>query len=295
MKNCVVIGGPTSKKLAKNIAKNLKVKYIPTILKTFPDGESKITIKRNMKFKMAIIVQSTHPPVDSNIIHTLSIISKAREIANKVYAVIPYIGYAKQDKEFLKGEIITLKVIANLFHSVGCSKMIVVDIHSTESLRFFQMPITNITAVELLGNYCKKLRLKEPLVISPDLFWKKKAERFANIIGANTIALNKQRDRESGRLSIVSDKIKITKKHDLIIFDDMISTGNSVMEAIQFVGRKKFRKIVVVCTHPVLVGNSERMLKKKGVSNIIGTNSIEGKFAKVDLTQIIVKSIKLAE
>ena len=292
MSSFAVIGGPQSKKLAKNIAKRLGASYIPTNVKIFHDGESKITITIKKKFDNIIVVQSTYPPVDTSIIHALSILSKAHEISHNVYLVIPYVGYAKQDKEFLKGEIITIKVIAELFHSVKCSEIIMVDFHSSEALSFFHMPTKNISAVELLADHVKKLNLSHPLIVSPDLFWKVHAKKFANIIGSDSIALNKKRDRKSGELSIISKKFQTSKKRDLIILDDMVSTGNSVREAIKFLGRNNFGKIIVACTHPVLVKNAEKMLMKNGVSRIIGTNSIDGKFAKIDLSQIIVDAIK---
>lgn len=292
MKDCAVIGGPSSYVLAKKVANKLNAIYIKTELQTFPDGESKLTIPISHKFKKIIVVQSTCPPVDTNIVHALLLLSKAYRFSKKVYAVVPYFGYAKQDKEFLKGEIVTLKVIANLFENVGTTKLFVVDFHSPESMNLFSIPVVNISATELLAKYFKKLKLQNPIVVSPDIVWKNHAEKFANILDASSIALNKKRDRKTGNISILSKKIQTSKNQDLIILDDMISTGNSVKKAIQFLNKKNFKKIFVACIHPVLVGNSEDMLKRNGVSEIVGTNSIQGKFSKIDLSDLISHSLK---
>lgn len=290
MNNYAVMGDPNSK-LAKKIAKKLKAKYLKTKIRIFPDGESQITVVGNSEKRKIIVVQSTHPPVNTNIIHSLFLIAKAREMSSQVCAVIPYMGYAKQDKEFLKGEIISLSIIAKLFQSAGATRIIVVDFHSTKALDFFKIPIKNLSTVDLFVQHFKKLQLINPLVVSPDLFWKENSKKFANSLDTISIALNKHRNRKTGNLTILSKKPKLTGKQDLVIFDDMVSTGGSVIKTIEFLGKKNFKRIFLACTHPVFIGNSETRLKNAGVSQIIGTNSVEGKFAKIDLSDLIVKSI----
>lgn len=289
--NYAVIGGPSSQKLAKKIAQKLDAKYLKTKIREFPDGESQITVIGNSKKRKIIVVQSTHPPVNTNIIHSFFLISKAREMSSEVCAVIPYMGYAKQDKEFLKGEIISLSVVVKLFQSAGATRIIVVDFHSIDALEFFKIPVKNLSTVNLFVQYFKKMHLNKPLVASPDLFWKENSEKFANGLDTTSIALNKHRNRKTGSLSILSKKPKLAGKQDLVIFDDMVSTGRSVIKTIEFLGKKNFKNIFLACTHPVLVGDSESMVKKAGVSQIIGTNSVEGKFAKIDLSDLIAKSI----
>lgn len=291
MSEYTVIGGPSSKKLAKKIAKKLKADYLSTKVRVFPDGESQITITETSKKRKIIVVQSTHPPVDTNIIHSLFLISKAREMSPDVCVIMPYMGYAKQDKEFLRGEIISLSVIIKLFQSAGATRIIVVDFHSKDALEFFKIPVKNLSAVNLFARYFKKMNLKNPLVVSPDLFWKDSAENFANKINAACIALNKQRNRKSGKLTILSKKPRLTPGQDLVIFDDMVSTGGSVLKTIEFLGRKNFDRIFLACTHPVLVGDAENKLYKAGVNKIVSTNSIEEKFAKIDLSDMISKAI----
>ncbi|KAF6246248.1 phosphoribosylpyrophosphate synthetase [Nitrosopumilus sp. b3] len=292
MKKYVVIGGPSSEDLAQKISKKLNAKFLKTELKIFSDGESKITIKRMIKAQRVIVVQSTHMPVDRNFVQAFSLIYQARKMSSEVYAVIPYVGYAKQDKEFLKGEIITIAVIAKLFKAAGATKLIVVDIHSDEELNFFKIPTKNLSAVPLLADYFQKIKLKNPLIVSPDLFWKKKAKEFAKILNCNSIALNKQRNRNTGKLVIKSPKFPKTNFQDIILLDDMVSTGGSIVKAIEFLKKKNLGRIYVACTHAVLADNAEKRLKKAGVYKIISTNSISGKHAFVDLSRIISKTIQ---
>jgi ribose-phosphate pyrophosphokinase len=200
-------------------------------------------------------------------------------------------GYAKQDKEFLKGEIITISVIAKLFKAAGATKLMVADFHSPDALNFFKLPIKNISAVSLLANHFKKYKLKNPIVVSPDLFWKDNAEKFAKHIGTTAVALNKQRDRKTGKLLIKPPFPKFSKDQDIILFDDMVSSGISTLKSIQLLKKGNVGKIFVACTHPVFVGDSEKKIRKAGVATIIGTNSIQGKFSKIDLSEIISREI----
>jgi len=291
MKDYFVIGGPTSKNLARKIAKKLQAKYLKTTLKVLADGESKLTISGHVNKGTIIVVSSMGPPVDSNLIQTLSLISNSREMSSNVIAVVPYMGYAKQDKEFLKGEIVTISVIAKLFRAAGATRLIVVDFHSPNALSFFKLPTKNISTVSLFAEYFKNYKLKNPLVISPDMFWKSNAEKFAKYINTTAVAINKQRNRKTGKLVIKPPFPKFSKGQDIILFDDMVSTGGTILKTIQFLKKENFRKMYVVCTHPVFVGDAEKKIKKAGVTKIIGTNSIEGKFSKIDLSCIISEAI----
>jgi ribose-phosphate pyrophosphokinase len=285
-----VIGGPSSEHLAKKIASKLKSKFIGCELRVFPDGESKITLKDKPKGK-TIVVQSIHPPVDSNLIRSLAIISQARSCSSQVYAVIPYMGYARQDRQFLPGEIITMEIIAKLFKAAGATKIIVVDIHSTIALKHLQIPAKNVSAVEELVKYFRKLSLKDPLVVSPDKGGIERARNFANLLSVDFIALEKHRDRKSGNILIKTKGLDGVKGRDMIIVDDMISTGGSIVKAAEFLKKQKSGKIYACCTHALLIGDAEKKIIKAGVIKIISTNTIPGKTSIVDVSPIIVKAL----
>ena len=290
MTTFTVIGGPSSEDLAKKIASKLKSKFIGCELRVFPDGESKITLKDKPK-GTTIVVQSIHPPVDSNLVRSLAILAQARSCSSQVYAVIPYMGYARQDRQFLPGEIITMEIIAKLFKAAGATKIIVVDIHSTIALKHLKIPAKNVSAVEELVKYFKKLHLNNPLVVSPDKGGIERARNFANLLGIDFIALEKHRDRKSGNVVIETKGLDGVKGRDMIIVDDMISTGGSIVKAAGFLKKQKSGKIYACCTHALLIGDAEQNILKAGVTKIISTNTIPGKTSVVDVSSIIVKAL----
>ena len=291
MKNFTVIGSKSSEDLAKKIAKKLNAKYLKSDLKIFPDGEGKITINGKPKKGEIVVVQSTFPPVDSNLIQIFSLISKAKQYSSNVITVVPYFGYARQDREFLQGEIITMKVLAKIFKSLGVSKIIVVDIHSKIALNFFKFSAKNVSAVPQLVKYFKKLKIRNPLIVSPDQGGVLRAKEFAKLFETNYVALKKQRNRKTGKVRIESSNLDQVKGRDLIIVDDMISTGGSIIKATEFLKKQKCKKVYVACTHALLREGAEKKIKKAGVSKIISANTIPGNTAIVDVSGIIAKAI----
>jgi len=286
-----VIGGGASKDLAKRLARKLKAVYIQTETKIFPDGESKVTLGKIPKKSVILVVQSTYPPVDTNLLQALSIISQVRKISSRTFAIIPYMGYARQDKQFLSGEVITMSVVAKMLQSAGAKKVIVVDIHSNTALNHFNIPTENVSAVPELANYFKKLNLKNPLVVSPDVGGSSRSKKFASLLKTDFIVLKKHRDRKTGRVSIQTAKVDVQGK-DLILVDDIISTGDSIIKAAQFLKKQKCKRVFVACTHGLLVEGAEKKIRKAGVSRIISTNTIPGNTSKVDVSGILAKSVQ---
>jgi len=290
MTNFTVIGGTSSEQLARKIASKLKSKYLKCELRIFPDGESKITLQDKPRGKV-IVVQSIYPPVDSNLIRALALVSEAKRHSSQVYAIIPYLGYARQDREFLVGEVITMSLVAKMFKTAGASKIIVVDIHSMMALKHFQIPATNVSAVTELAKYFRRLSLKDPLVVSPDMGGLERAKNFASLLGLDFIALEKHRDRKTGEVRIKSTNHHEVKGRDLILVDDMISTGGSIIKAAEFLTKQRCKRIYVCCTHALLIGNAEKKIRKAGILKIVSTNTIPCKTGIVDVSAVIVKAI----
>lgn len=286
-----VVSGNASTDLAKRIARKLKSPYIKTEKKVFPDGESKITINQIPKKSIVVVVQSTYPPVDSNLLELLSIVSKVQKFSSKVYAVIPYMGYARQDREFLGGEIVTIGVVGKLLKAAGVKKVLTVDIHSKIALKELKISSENVSAMDVLVKHFKKLKMKEPLVVSPDMGGQERAKEFANLLKTDFIALKKHRDRKTGKVNILSDSVNV-KNRDLVLVDDMISTGGSIVKATQFLKKQKCRRVFVACTHALLVNDAAKKIKKAGVSQIVSTNTIPGESAKVDVSRVIADALK---
>ena len=291
MSKLSIISGKSSENIAKELSKKIKGNLVKSEIRVFPDGESKITLIGKLSKKKSIVVQSIYPPVDTNLVQALSLITKAKENSSEVIAVIPYMGYARQDREFLPGEVVTMKVLGKLFKGAGASKIIVVDIHSLIGFKHFSIKTKNVTAIPDLVKYFKKLSLKNPLVISPDQGGKERAKEFAKEFNSNYIALNKKRDKKTGKVKIITKKTCEVENRDLILVDDMISTGGSIIKAAQFLKKQKCKKIYVACTHALLMNDAEKKIKKAGVTSIISTNTIPGKTSKVDISEIIAKAI----
>ena len=291
MAKFTVVGGDASSDLAKRIARRLKAPYVKTERKVFPDGESKITINQIPKKSIVVVVQSTYPPVDTNLLELLSIVSKVQKFSSKIYTVIPYMGYARQDREFLDGEIITIGVVGKLLKASGVKKVLIVDIHSKLALKELKISSESVSAMEGLVKYFKKMKMKDPLVVSPDLGGQERAKEFASLLKTDFIALKKHRDRKTGKVNILSGKVEV-KNRDLIIVDDMISTGGSIIKATQFLKKQKCKRVFVACTHALLVNDAAKKIKNAGVSQIISTNTIPGDSAKVDVSKVISDALK---
>ncbi len=290
MSKITVIGGPSSEQLAKKIATRLKSKFVGCELRVFPDGESKITLKKKPEGKI-IVVQSIYPPVDSNLVRALAITLQARKFSSNVSVVIPYMGYARQDRQFLPGEIITMELVAKMFKAAGASKIIAVDIHSMIALEHLEIPAKNVSAVEELARYFKKMSLHDSLVVSPDKGGTERAQNFAKFLGVDYTALEKHRDRKTGNVIIKSKGIDGIRGRDVILVDDMISTGGSIVKAAEFLKKQKSGKVYVCCTHALLIGDAEKNIIKSGVAKIISANTIPGKTSVVDVSTIIAKAL----
>ena len=291
MSKLSVIAGKSSEDIARKLSRKIKANFVKSQVRIFADGESKITLSGNISKKKSIVVQSIYPPVDTNLIQTLSLISKAKETSSEVIAVIPYMGYARQDREFLPGEIVTMKVLGKLFKGSGASKIIAVDIHSMIGFKHFSIKTKNVSAIPELVRYFKKLSLRNPLVVSPDQGGKERAKEFAKELGSEYIALEKKRDRKTGKVQIKTKNLDEVANRDLILVDDMISTGGSIVKATQFLKKQKCKKVYVACTHALLMNDAEKKIKKAGVTKIVSVNTIPGKTSLVDVSNTIAKAI----
>jgi ribose-phosphate pyrophosphokinase len=200
-------------------------------------------------------------------------------------------GYARQDKEFLPREIVTIKVLAKLFKGAGASKIITVDIHSIIGLKHFTIKSKNITAIPDLAKYFKKMNLKKPLVVSPDQGGKDRAKEFANKFESEYIALEKKRDRKNGKVKIKTKNTSKVEGRDIILVDDMISTGGSIINATRFLKKQNCKRVYVACTHALLMNGAEKKIRKAGVTSIVSANTIPGRTSVVDVSNTIAKAI----
>jgi ribose-phosphate pyrophosphokinase len=293
-KDVAIIAGPSSVDLGTAIARHLDAELVPVHLKIFPDGESKIKVRKVEK-NHCIIVQSTYPPTDRHLLQALMMLERcSKDGSANVWAVMPYMAYSRQDREFLDGEVVSAALVAKLVENVGTKKLITVDVHSPDSLSYYTIDTQNISAVGLLAEYAAgKIKPNAPIVVSPDLGGTKRAAEFAKILGTDMIALTKSRDKDTAQVFIEEKELDSNVVgRDLILLDDMISTGESIVESCKFLKKYKPNKIYAMCTHALLIGDAMTRINSAGVDEIISTNSIPGISAKVDLAQLISAQLK---
>ena len=291
----LVLAGPASAELARSLAEKLGYPLLAAEFKVFADGESKFTLNEKVEGKTVIVVQSTYHPVDQHLFQLLLASHQLSEAGAKVTAVVPYLAYARQDKEFLPGEGITLGVVAHLMRSMGVRRLVTVDIHSAEGLALFSFPIYSVSAIPSLVRYAKdELDLKDPVVISPDFGGSKRTEAFAQLYGAKFLQLTKTRDRTTGGVSVKDSKLEVTDK-EVIIVDDIISQGDTVRAAAEAVLKQGAKKALAICVHGLFVGEAIQKLEKTAISTIVCTNTVPSKFSKVDVTDALVSHLGTLE
>ena len=293
-KDVSIIAGPSSLDLATAIAKDLDAELVPVDLRIFPDGESKIRMRKTDK-DYCIVVQSSYPPTDRHLLQALMMLKRCSEDgAANVCAVMPYMAYSRQDRAFLDGEVVSMALVAKLIETVGTNRLITVDIHSPASLSYFTIETQNISAVDLLADYAAvNIKPNAPIVVSPDMGGAKRAAEFAMMLGTDMVALTKSRDKNTAEVFIEEKELNSNVVgRDLILLDDMISTGESIVEACRFLRRYKPNKIYAICTHALLIGDATTRIKAAGVEEIISTNSVPGTNAKVDLAPLISTQLK---
>jgi ribose-phosphate pyrophosphokinase len=291
----LVLAGPASEDLGKSVAGKLGLDLLNAEFKVFPDGETKFTCDDKVSGRTVYFVQSTHPPVDQHLFQLLLASHQLSQEGARVVAVVPYLAYARQDKQFLPGEGITLGVVAHLMRSAGVVRLATVDIHSAEGLSLFSFPTYSVSAIPNLVGYLKEnLDLRKPVVISPDLGASKRTEAFARLYGAGLLQLAKTRDRATGKVSVGEPKLDVDGA-DVIIVDDIISTGGTVKASAELVLNQGANGVVAVCVHGLFVGDAVQNLEKAGAKNIISTNTVPGKFSRVDVSDALSSHLKTLE
>jgi ribose-phosphate pyrophosphokinase len=307
LSSALVIAGPASRDLAFNISNSTGLDIIYPDLSIFSDGESKIRIKDNLKNRICIIIQSICPPlIDRCILQTLMMLKKCiDDSAKDIIVIVPYMAYARQDRAFLDGEVITIELMAKLYKTFGTRHILTVDIHSLRALTYFKrkMDSINVSAVPLLAHYAKaKLRMNKDnsITVSPDKGGLDRADSFAHLLHNNIICMKKLRDRKTGEVftdyTSSNDRDRV-RGRDVILVDDIISTGNTIIKAAEILKSDGCRDIITVCIHTLMTEEYSERIKAAGVSKIITTNSIpkvaaRGSFVEaIDLSPILAPMI----
>ena len=286
----IILPGPASRKLGIEIAKYLKkAKVASLVFKEFPDGESYIRIDEKLNEETVLIIQSTYPPQDYHLMQLFQLIDAAHESrAKKIAVFVPYLAYARQDKKFLNGEPTSSKIICKTIENLGADEFYVFDIHSEKILDFFTIPAHNLLPIRLFAEYFQRKSLYNPFILAPDSGAQKKAQMLSKLINTSYTGLLKKRDYYTGLVTTQFKEIDI-KNRDVILIDDIICTGDAMMNTIQIIKKQGCNRIFATCSHPLLIGNAKERILKAGATDIIGTNSIDSEFSKISIVPTFIK------
>lgn len=289
----IIVPGPASTDLGLKIGRLLEVKVTPVEYKRFPDGESYLRITEELEDENVVIVQTTGPPQDSNLVQLLLLIDAARDInAKSITAVVPYFAYARQDSRFRPGEAISSETVFKLLESVRIDHFITVNFHNSDILNLLKIPHENLSAIPSLADYMRnKLNLVGAFSLAPDEGAKKLVEETSTILGGEYGWLKKRRDRVTGEINVDFVSVNVMGK-DTIIFDDMISSGSTVISATNTLKALGARRIYIACVHPLLIGNSRERILMEGALKIVGTDCIQSPVSIVSVAPLIAEALR---
>lgn len=274
MDKLVVVTGNAHPELAGDICKYLKIKGTHCLVGKFSEGEIRVEIKENVRGKDVFVVQPTCPPVNESLMELLILIDALRRAsAKRITAVVPYYGYARQDRKDQPRVPITAKLVANLITVAGADRVLTMDLHAGQIQGFFDIPLDHLFAVGVLVEYFEKLELKDLVVVSPDVGGIKMARAYAKRLNAGLAIVDKR--RISPEATEAAHILGDIKNRNIIVVDDLISTGSSLIEAIEILFKEGAREIRAAITHGVLCGQAiERIDKCRHLKELVITDSI---------------------
>lgn len=272
-KKIVVFSGNSNRILAEKICGYLGVKMGDALVDKFSEGEIKVKINENVRGRDVFVIQSTCPPVNDNLMELLIMIDALkRASANRITAVIPYFGYARQDRKDQPRVPITAKLVANLITTAGADRVLTMDLHAGQIQGFFDIPVDNLYALNIFEEYFKKKNLQDLVVISPDVGGIKMARAYAKRLGADLAIVDKRRisDQQAEVMHIIGEiDSKIT-----VLIDDMVATAGTLSEAVNALSQRGAKEIYAVATHPILSGPALERLKNSNLRELIVTDTV---------------------
>lgn len=288
-----IIPGPASKELAEKIGNLLKAKAIPVFSKTFPDGESYIRFDaQSLRNEDVAIVQTTSPPQDQHLIQLLLMADNAKDMeARSITAVVPYFAYSRQDKRFMPGEAFSTKTIVKMLKSCGVSRIISVNSHNPVLLKTFEIPVDDLSAIRLLAEYFKSSGLVEnPVSLSMGKKGLSVAEEADAVLKGGSDYISTKRDVHTGNVTIQQKALPV-KNRDVIVFDDIISSGGTMAKVVKTVKDLGAKKVYSACVHPLLTRDSYKKIMESGAEEIVGTDCVPSSVSKVSVAPLICKTL----
>ena len=272
--NIKIFSGTANHALSREISRYLEIPLCKGEIGRFADGEFNIRINENVRRKDVFIIQSTCPPVNENLMELLITVDAFRRAsASRITAVIPYYGYGRQDRKVQPRAPITAKLVANLITTAGIDRILVIDLHAGQIQGFFDIPVDNLFAAPpVLVKYFLTKKIENVTIVSPDSGGVERARAIAKRMNATLAIIDKRRPEVN--VAEVMNVIGDVKGRNVVILDDMIDTGGSIIKSADALYDKGVKKIFAVCTHPVFSEDAIECLDKSVIDEIVVTNTI---------------------
>ncbi|HTX60881.1 MAG TPA: ribose-phosphate diphosphokinase [Methanobacterium sp.] len=284
----MIIGGSASQKLGALVAKELNEILCPLESRKFPDGERYIRIRGNIDTK-AVIIQSTGYPQDQNLMELFFILKTLKNMeVEDIRVVIPYFGYGRQEKRFKSGEAISAQVIAELLEEAGASELYSINLHEDGLCDLFNIPAHNLSAMPLIAEYLGE-RYNDPIIVAPDKGALGFAHEIAGILNCEYDYMEKTRISPEV-VETKPNKLDV-KDREVVIIDDIISTGGTIVNASQILRKHGASKIAVSCVHPVLVEDALLKIFATGVDEVVSTDTLQSDVSTISVAPLIARAI----
>ncbi len=267
-----VFSGSAHRHLAESICKYIGVPLGQATISSFPDGETYVRIEENIRGRDVFIVQPTSPPTNQHLMELLIMVDAARRAsADRITAVIPFFGYARQDRKDQPRVPITAKLVANLLHASGVNRVLTVDLHAQQVQGFFDIPVDHLYSLPVLIKYLRQRLTGKTVVVSPDLGGLKMASAYADALGANLAIVAKERKSptETEALYLIGE----VEGHDILLVDDLTETAGTLTSAAKLLKTRGAENIYAGVSHAVLVDAAIPRLQKSKIEELITTNS----------------------
>lgn len=287
-----IIPGPASTELGQKISDLIGQEKISVAYRVFPDGESYVRLETSVRGEDVAIIQTTCAPQDTRLMQLALLSNAAKRMgATKVTAITPYLAYARQDKVFLPGETVSIEVIATMLKAAGIDELLTVNVHSESALNLFPFPAKTISAIPLIAEYFIEKGCKNAFALSPDKGAMYIAKQAQLVLGGDVGHLEKMRDRYTGQTTQTAAHLNVNGKV-VIIFDDIISTGGTIVGAAKILLEQGAKSVFAACVHGLLIGDAEKRILDAGVEEIVSTDSVPSKYSKVSLAPLIAQTLR---
>ena len=272
-KTAAIFTGNSNVSLSKEIVKYLKMPLGKALVTTFSEGEIQVKIEENIRGKDVFIVQSTCTPPNKNLMELLILIDAARRAsAERITAVLPYFGYARQDRKDQPRVPITAKLVANLLTNSGADRVLTIDLHAGQIQGFFDIPLDHLFAVTTFVDHFASLKVKNLVVVSPDVGGIKMVRAYAKRLHSPMAVIDKR--RISGEDTEVMNILGEVEGKNAIIVDDIAATAGSLVEAAAALKRQGAKDVYAAITHPVLSGPALKRIASSAIKKLFVTNTI---------------------